>query len=318
MCDIKEQNDKPERNGYRKKCRKILFLVAAIAVGLLLYNYKKAHTVPKEIYVENYPEIYAEELRIIFGEDCEIGEKETFYEEGYICGCGDYLPNVQYDTWEVTYHDRSGETFTQTIDNRESLESLQCSWLESHLEQYYEKKYLIDYFDEGTFEELTRKTYCHVDIGFSGSGTSDKKEELDRIEAGYWRYQKQLLETYADRDTMLRLSELNCEEIYNHYPLKTSFRLSIDDGELSGEEKAVHEKAVLDRVLEMIQAIQSETDGTCNLVVNVASADGDEDLYDGTHIWLYRVLQGKQFVPEKETYGAYSFAHAYAYEGIYW
>ena len=177
---------------------------------------------------------------------------------------------------------------------------------------------MIDYFDEGTFEELTRKTYCHVDIVFSGSGTSDKKEEHDRIEAGYWRYQKQLLETYADSDTMLRLSALNCEEIYNHYPLKTSFRLSIDDGELSGEEKAVHEKAVLDRVLEMIQAIQSETDGTCNLVVNVASADGDEDLYDGAARWLYYVLQGKQFEPEKDTYGAYSFAHAYAYEGIYW
>ena len=313
MCDVKEQNNKPERNGCRKKYRKILFLVPVIAAGFLLYNYKKAHTVPEEIYVEDYPEIYAEELRIIFGEDCEIGEKETFYEEGYICGCGDFLPNVQYDTWEVTYHDRSGETFTQTIDNRESLESLQCSWLKSHLEQYYEKKYLIDYFDD---EELTRKTYCHVYIGFSGSSTSDKKEEHDRIEAGNRRYKKQLLETYADRNTMLRLSELNCEEIYNHYPLTARFRLSIDDGELSGEEKAVHEKAVLDSAFEMIQAIQSETDGTCNLVVNVVSADGDEDLYDGTPGWLYYVLQGKQFVPD--TYDAYSFAHAYAYEGIYW
>ncbi|MDE5596539.1 MAG: hypothetical protein K2J04_01755, partial [Lachnospiraceae bacterium] len=284
MCDIKEQNDKPERNGYRKKCRKrvvipvILFLVAVIAIGgRIIYVDSHQVPIPVNLHEEDYPEIYAEELRIIFGEDCEIGEKNTTFIEGDVCGCGHVTPTLQYDTWEVTYHDQSGETFTQTIDNRESLESLQYSWLENHLKQYYEKKYLIDYFDEGTFEEL--RTYCEISIGVSAHSL-ERNEENDRISYGNHEYTEQLLAAYRDRDTMLRLSELNCEEIYNLYPMITGFRLSIDDRELSGEEKAGCEKTVQDRVLEMIQEIQSETDDTCNLVLEVVSANCYADLYD--------------------------------------
>ena len=124
---------------------------------------------------------------------------------------------------------------------------------------------------------------------------------------------------------MLRLSELNCEEIYNLYPMITNFRLSIDDRELSGEEKAVCEKTVQDRVHEMIKAIRSETDDTCNLVIEVVSANCYADLYDGADRWLYYILQGEQMEMEREpnisSYGSdrvYALAHAYAYEGIYW
>ena len=232
---------------YRKNKKKvviiaILFLVVvAVAGGSIIYFDIREQTVPEKIYVEDYPKIYEEELRIIFGDDCEIGEKETFCEEGENCGCGWVDPTIQYDTWEVTYHDRMGETYTQTINNMYSLESLQYSWLESHLEQYYEKKYLIDYFDEGTFEGLT--AYCRVSTGAGEFWCSmDKKEEYDRIMEGKRKYKEQLLESYKNRDTMLRLPELNCEEIYSHYPIITSFGLSVGDGELSGEEKEVYEK----------------------------------------------------------------------------
>lgn len=304
------------------KLRAIFFVMLFLAAGgsiLFVYNYKKANTVPEHIYVEDYPEIYAEELRIIFGEDCEIGEKETFYEEGYICDCGWVTPTEQHDTWEVTYHDRRGEEYTQTINNSNSLEDLQYSWLKNHLKQYYEKKYLMDFFDEGTFQELTKITHCSVSIGVGGFGyTLDIEEEYDRIEAGNQEYKEQLLAAFKDTDTMLRLSELNCEEIYEHYPMKVCFFLSIDDAEFSGEEKAVHEKAVQGRVLEMIQAIQRETDDTCNLIIQVDSANGHGDMYDGAGDWRYYILQGKQFEPEGEPNVSYNFAHAYAYEGIYW
>lgn len=337
--------------GYRKKYSKrvlipvILFFVAVIVAGgsILYVNHYRVQVTRHEYhnyynyygeepviayeykdeqgsvlkYEEDYPEIYQEELRIIFGEDCEIGEKNTIFVEGDDCDCGISESSYQYDEWEVTYHDWRGETFTQMIDNRHSLQSLQHSWLANHLNQYYEKRYLFDYFDEGTFEEL--RTYCSVHIGFGGySYSGDTKEEYDRIGEGNREFKEQLWAAYKNRDTMLRLSELNCEEIYNHYPLYANFHLSIDDRELSGEEKAVHEKAVQGRVLEMIQAIQRETDDTCNLIVQVVSAGAYEDLYDGKKSWRYYILQGKQFEPEGEPNVSYSWAHAYAYEGIYW
>ena len=187
------------------------------------------------------------------------------------------------------------------------------------MKQYYEQKYLIDYFGEETFEELIRRTDCFVFIGVGASGfTMDEKDEYDRIKAGNQEYKEQLLAAYRDRDTMLRLSELNYEEIYEYYPIKVTFDLIIDDLELSGEEKAVREKAMQDRVFEIIQAMQSETDNTCNLEVLVTSANVHEDLYDGAHSWRYSILQGKQFEPEGDQTRNYDFAHAYAYEGIYW
>ena len=68
----------------------------------------------------------------------------------------------------------------------------------------------------------------------------------------------------------------------------------------------------------MIKAIQSDTDYTCNLEVQVVSVGGFEDLYDNSRSWRYYFLQGKQFEPEGEPNTSYEFAHAYAYEGIYW
>ncbi len=90
MCDVKEQKSKPERNGYGKKSRKRV-------------------VIPVILFLAVYPEIYQEELRIIFGEDCEIGEKNTIFVEGEDCDCGSSSSSYQYDTWEVTYHDRRGE-----------------------------------------------------------------------------------------------------------------------------------------------------------------------------------------------------------------
>ncbi len=275
-------------------------------------------------YQENYPEIYSEELRIIFGEDCKIGEKETIYVEGEECECGYCAAGYQYDTWTVTYHDRDGVTFTQTIDNSNSLESLQLSWLKNHMGRYYEKKYLLDYFEEGTFMGLTetgtaKLTHCTVTVGIGGySYTMNQKEEFDRIAAGGQKYQEQLLTAYQNKDTMLRLSELNYEEVYLQFPMKATFFLSIDDKGLSGEEKAVHEKAVQSRVSEMMQEILKDTEYTCNLQVNVNSANGYEDMYDGARDWRYYILQGKQIEPDGEPTIGYSWAHAYAYEGIFW
>lgn len=174
---------------------------------------------------------------------------------------------------------------------------------------------MIDYFDE-----LTERISCSVYIGVGGNvrDYETEKEEYDRISEGHGKYMEQLLAAYKSRDTMLRLSELNCEEIYEHYPMIASFDLKIDDGELSGEEKAVRDKAVQDRVLEMIQAIQSETDDACNLEIEVFASKELEGLYDGARSWQYYILQGKQLDPEEDQNVSYEFAHAYAYEGIYW
>ncbi len=329
---------KGNRKRYRIRHRKqitaavVLFLAIAAAGGGIIYYINRRQAPSQyagslavsyekdgmDYFSEDYPEIYSEELRIIFGEDYKIGEKETLYMEGEECDCGYCSTGYQHDTWKVTYHDREGETFTQTIDNMYNLESLQFTWLKNHLAQYYDKKYVAKYFEEGILKEPSSDGhYCTVTIGIGGgSYTMDEKEEYDKLTAAGWKYREQLLASYQNKDTMLRLPELSYDKVYQQFPMQTTISLSIDDKELSGEEKAAHEEAVKSKVLDMIHEILKDTEHTCNLQVRVNSAKGYEDLYDGSRVWKYDILQGKQV--ELEGYNDYDRACDYLYKGIFW
>lgn len=303
----------------RKTVLILLVILMVLAAGCM----RQEPEYDTNYYTDDYSEMYKSELQIIFGEDYEIGEKETITVEGEDCDCGYHADGYEYNEWKISYQDRNGQTFTQTLNNMSSLESQQLSWLGNQLGQYYTQKYLIDFFEEGTFEDLVigeshGRTYCSVGIGSPVySYTSDLKEEFERIQEAGKKYKEQLLKKLQDEKNMLRLQEIDYENIFNYYPVKVGFYLSIDDVALAGVEKAEFEKAVQKRVLEMIQAIKQETNDTCNLRVQVNSANGHCDLYDGSRDWRYFILQGEQIKPEN-TFDGLEWAFFYAYEGIYW
>ncbi len=277
----------------------------------------------KEYRTEDYPERYKNQLQIIFGENYIIGEKETIIVEEEDCDCGYHTDGYEYDQWNISYQDQDGQNFTQILNNRMSLESQQLSWLNNHLRQYYTQKYLIDFFEDGTFERVSTgedlgRTYCSVRIGSTVGGyTSDEKEEYDRIQKAGREYKEQLLRQLQDEEKMLHLSEVDYEDIFNCFPVKIGFHLSLDDGELTGTEKEEFEKAVEKRVLEMIQSLKQETNDTCNLRIQVCSANGHCDLYDGARDWRYFILQGERIYPE-DLFDGFEWQLFYTYEGIYW
>lgn len=272
---------------------------------------------------DDYSEIYADQLKIIFGEDYVIEGKETIVIEGEDCDCGYHSDDYKYDEWKISYQDRNGQKFTQTLNNKESLEAQQLTWLGNQLSQYYIQKYLIDFFEDGTFEDLSigedrGRTYCSVSIGHQVySYTSDTTEEFKRVQKVGMEYREQLLKQLQDEENMLRLQEVDYEKIFNCYPIKVGFHLSIDDEKLTGKEKEEFEKGVQERVLEMIQLIKQETSDTCNLRIQVNSANGHCDLYDGSRDWRYFILQGEQIIPE-DLFDGFEWQFFYAYEGIYW
>lgn len=299
----------------------LVLLPAAVYAGTAVYRLSQAHDTVR--YTEDYPQIYKDQLQIIFGEDYTIGEKERIVIEGEDCSCGYHSSTYEYDEWKITYQDQRGRTFTQTLNNTASLESQQLSWLRSQLEQYYMQKYVSDFFEEGTFEDLSTgekhgRTYCSVVIGNPvGSYTSDKKEEYKRIQEAGKEYKERLRQQLQDEEHMLRLQEVDYENIFNCFPVKAGFHLCIDDEDLSGAEKEEHERAVQKRVMDMINAVKQETGDTCNLRIQVNSAHGSCDLYDGARDWRYFILQGKQISPE-DTFDGFEWELFYAYEGIYW
>lgn len=294
-------------------------VLAAAGTGI----WKRRSVYDANHYTEDYSELYQNQLRIIFGENATIGEKETVVMEGEDCDCGYHSESYSYNQWKISYQDEMGQSFMQTLNNKDSLESQQLSWLNSQLRQYYTQKYLIDFFEEGTFEDLSTgeglgRTYCSVGIGNPvGSYTSDKKEEYDRIQKAGKEYKERLLEEFRHEDGMLRLYQVDYGTIFNYFPIRVSFHLSIDDGMLLGTEKEAFERAVWDRVMEMVRTIKQETGGACNLRIQINSAHGHGDLYDGARDWRYFILQGERIEPEN-TFDGFEWALFDAFEGIYW
>lgn len=324
-----ENTERRHKRELSMKKKKIIFIMLAVlalitaAAGVVsIVLYRQKHEIKTVYYTEDYTKLYEEELQIIFGEDCRIGEKETITIEGEDCSCGFHSDTYIYDQWEISYKDRSGQEYTQILNNRSGLEYQQLWWLEEQLEQHYKQQFLVDYFEEGTFQELSVEengsTYCFVFMGNPVNGfKSGQKEEYDRAEEAGDRYEEQLLNSLKDKETMLHLWELDYEQIFRDFPIKVSLHLSIDDQELTGTKKADWEKAVRERVLRMMQSINQESDYTSNLAVNICCAQGQEKLYDGESGWHYYLLQGESIEPGDD-FENYNWQLFYSYEGIFW
>ena len=297
----------------------LMIVTGMVVMGVSYYN---RHAVKTIYYTEDYTELYKEELRIIFGENYRIGEKETITIEGEDCSSGYHADTAIYDQWEISYEDRLGQKYTQTLNNKDTLENQQLRWLEEQLEQHYKKQFLVEHFEEGMLQDLSveenGRTYCFVFIGNPvKSSTSAEKEEYDRARKAGYRYWEQLLDALGDKENMIHLWELDYQQIFRDFPMKVSLHLSIDDEKLAGDEKAEFEKAVREKTLQVLEAVKAESSNTCNLNVNICCAQGREKLYDGEGNWNYRLLQGEK-VETGGDYKDYDWEVFESYEGVFW
>lgn len=296
----------------------LVLTVAAVTVvtGVLYYN---RHAVKTIYYTEDYTEVYKEELQIIFGKNCRIGEKETITIEGEDCSCGYHSDTYIYDQWEITYEDQLGQRYTQTLNNKNTLENQQLGWLEEQLEQHYKKQFLVEHFAEGTLQDLSveenGRTYCFVFLGNPVKGfKGGEEEDYDRAREAGRKYWEQLLEALGNKENMIHLWELDYQQIFRNFPMYVSLHLSIDDEELAGDEKAEFEEVIREKNLQMMEAVKEESGYTCNLHVHICCAQGKEKLYDGESSWHYYLLQGETL----EAGRSYDWELFGSYEGVFW
>lgn len=251
-------------------------------------DYAKDHAQQHRIfyYGDDYAKDYAGQLEMIFGPDYEISEKERIVIEGEICGCGWYTNGVEYDQWEITYKDRYGQEFTQILNNKEGLENQQLTWLKKQLEQHYTQKYIIEYFEEGSFEDVSidgsGRTDCHIRLANTSiSYTMEQDKEYHRIKELVEQYKRELLNDLKKEECMLCLYDLDYEEIFNKFPLQIYMQFSINDLELAGDNQIEFEKDIQEKILKMMDELNEETDFSCNLEVYIRRPNGADALYDG-------------------------------------
>lgn len=278
------------------------------------------------VYTEDYPALYENQLRIMFGSDYETGEKRTVEIEAENCGCGYHAGGYIYDEWEITYKDQYGYPYTQILNNRESLEAQQLDWLKTQLSVYYKRKYLLNRFPEGTFQDLSAddyfgKSYCFIFIGSPVSSyTSDRKEEYEKTKENGNNYYRQLMQSLQDEQNMLHFYELDYETVFEAFPVTVSVDLSIDDADLHGKEKEYHEEKLRQEILKVMDEWNQDTNETGNLEMYISSNNGGCDLYDGARSWRYYILRGQWFEPEEndDSYDSYDWKLYEANEGVFW
>lgn len=301
-----------------KKVILIFVLIIAAVTVVMGISYYNRHAVKTFYYTEDYTELYKEELQIIFGENYRIGEKETITEEGEDCSCGYHSDTYIYDQWEITYEDQLGQEYTQTLNNKNTLENQQIGWLEEQLEQHYKKQFLVEHFAEGTLRGLSEEngsTYCYVFLGnpVKSFKSGENPEDFNRANKAGRIYWEQLLEALGNKENMIHLWELDYQQIFRNFPMYVSMSLCIDDEELTGDEKAEFEEAVREKNLQMMEAVKEESGYTCNLIVHVGCA-GKDKLYDGESSWHYYFIQGE--TPEAGRRYEWELFDSYA--GVFW
>ena len=251
-----------------------VFLIPVVLLVAYLRNgvAGRQHEIKEIVYEEDYASIYSEELKIVFGPDCKVGDKKDIIIEGESCSCGYHQDTLIYDEWEITYKDQYGQTFVQTMNNMKSFEEQQIEWLTNQLEEHYRANQLGEYFDPETLEgyqpvDAYGRNYVYVWYGnpVNSYSTDEEKKEMETAEKEGKAYDKELMEKLSSSENMIRLYELDYSRVYSTYPLRIIVNLADGEEGISPEQAVEYRQIYEEKMDEIVANIMEEAGGICNL-----------------------------------------------------
>lgn len=265
-------------------------------------------TIPHYVYTDDYPTLYADELRAIFG-DYTLGERKETHIEGLEYFIKEqYNRSVDFYEWEITYTDACGQTMTRTMHNRWSFYVQQVEWLKDQIEEHFWSNYVVRYFDDLMDpDSFGLGSYCFCFIGRISSGWYNE-ETYAYLEIG-----EAYLEDLKKRTDPIPLYALSYPEIFDRYPIKLSVNVRLsEDGVEESEwtERFADAKARLDK---MIAGMTEEIGTELNLHASVGRQKIDKR---NTYI---HVLRGERYEhPEGYIDGDFDRAIMDSYKGKFW
>lgn len=238
--------------------RTIATLLACI---MLLTLAACGHRIKHLVYTDDYPTVYQEELKEIFG-DYTLGERIEQHSEGEDCSCGYHRDTLDWYEWQITYRDACGQTMTCTMNNYQTLYYQQYEWIEDQIGTHFFTGYVERYFDELLWE---RGSYCFCFLGDFVNSYSNKGEESP-MEIGK-AYRKNL-EQSEDR---VPLYALSYSDLLDRYPIVLSIFVQLDDETMEERDWEAHFSDAFDRLEAMTAAIAEEIGDGLNLDASVYS-----------------------------------------------
>ncbi len=279
LVDNKNQDEKITKKRNKKDTRVVLIIFFVLVfgpfiVGILLLRDKvpRQHDIEELVYEDDYASIYSEELKIVFGPDCKVGDKKDIIIEGESCSCGYHQDTLIYDEWEITYKDQYGQTYVQTMNNIESFEEQQIEWLTTQMEEHYRANQLGEYFDPETLEgyqpvDAYGRNYVYVWYGnpVSSYSTDEEKKEMETADKKEKEYDKELMEKLSSSENMIHLYELDYSKVYDTYPLRIIVNIGDCEEGVLPEQVMGHGQVYQERMDAIVASIVDEAGGSCNI-----------------------------------------------------
>lgn len=238
--------------------RTIATLLACI---MLLTLAACGHRIKHLVYTDDYPTVYQEELKEIFG-DYTLGERIEQHSEGEDCSCGYHRDTLDWYEWQITYRDACGQTMTCTMNNYQTLYYQQYEWIEDQIGTHFFTGYVERYYDGLLWG---RGSYCFCSLGDFVNSYSNKGEESP-MEIGK-AYRKNL-EQSEDR---VPLYALSYSDLLDRYPIVLSIFVQLDDETMEERDWEAHFSDAFDRLEAMTAAIAEEIGDGLNLDASVYS-----------------------------------------------
>lgn len=288
--------------------RTIAVLLACI-MTLTLAACIHRHKIEHRVYTDDYPTLYQNELKEIFG-DYTLGERKEQHVDGE-----EYCPHwtqdeLDYYEWEITYRDACGQTMTRTMNNMHSFSYQQIEWLKDQIEEHFWTNYVVPYFGEWMEQgSIGIGSYCFCFIGrISASFYNEETYKYLEIGDQYW-------ENLQNSTDLIPMHALSYPEIFDRYPIElcVNVRLS-EDGveEAEWPERFTTAKARLDQ---MVAKITEEIGSELNLYASVGRNRLDID--QSTRYYTVRILRGEQYIPGSVD-GDFERAIMDSYKGKFW
>ena len=259
--------------------RTIATLLACI---MLLTLAACGHRIKHLVYTDDYPTVYQEELKEIFG-DYTLGERIEQHSEGEDCSCGYHRDTLDWYEWQITYRDACGQTMTCTMNNYQTLYYQQYEWLEDQIGTHFFTGYVERYYDGLLWG---RGSYCFCSLGDFVNSYSNKGEESP-MEIGK-AYRKNL-EQSEDR---VPLYALRYSDLLDRYPIVLSIFVQLDDETMEERDWEAHFNDAACRLEAMAAEMAEEIGDGLNLKAQVYSRAESVEL-NRRKTWIY-YLRGEQ------------------------
>lgn len=237
--------------------------VVAVLLFLVLLHADPGHTVSHLVYTDDYPSLYADELKMIFG-DHTLSERTEKHIEGEACSCGYHQDEIDYYEWTVTYTDACGQTMQCRLNNYESLPSQLIDWLEDQIETHFYTNYVERYF-EGRLRTDISYCFCFIGRVCSGYRYGNEEERMHVETCAAWE------ENARANGSLISLASLDYAEIFDLYPILLSINVKLDDKDFDSERWASNYDGSVSLLNEMAAWMSDEIGDGLNLNAAVYS-----------------------------------------------